>query len=321
MSDQKLSLDQLTEKAEKLEEAGSAREALASWREALKHFTTPYLLYRLGRLAMELEEWTEAEGALLQAVNLAPDFPGPYNSLGLLSLERGDYQTAQDYLKRGLAVEESAGTYSLLGTAQRSLGMTKAARWSYGKAVKIDPNYEEAYYNLALTYKSEQPDKALPLLEKAVALDPEYECAHRELGNTLRKLDKYPEAEDHLRRAIDLDDSDGWAYVYLGLLKWTTGHLAASEEAYKKAIETWPDNSLPYWCLAHFYEYQGRNEESESLYKKALEIDPDDAEANLRFGVYLRDIGEYSKAKGYLEHALSFDPNDERVKSALSTLR
>src|SRR6267142_2143328 len=133
---------------------------------------------------MERGEWTESESTLLQAVNLAPDFPGPYTTLGLLSLERGDYQAAQDYLRRGLAVEESAGTYTLLGLAQNSLGMTTAARWSYGKAIKLDPNYEKAYYNLALTYRNEQPDRALPLLEKAVALDPGYACAHRELGYT-----------------------------------------------------------------------------------------------------------------------------------------
>src|SRR6266446_2141207 len=99
MRNQKLSLEQLTEKAEQLEATGKSREALAVWREALKHFTTPYLLYRLGELAMELEDCTEAEDAFLQAVTLAPDFPGPYTALGVLNLERGDYQGAENYLR------------------------------------------------------------------------------------------------------------------------------------------------------------------------------------------------------------------------------
>lgn len=291
MSDDDRTLDHLTDKAESLEEAGLTGAALEDWREALRSFTTPYLLYRLGRLAGESGEWAEAQHALTSAINLAPDFPGPYIALGVLNLNRGEYQAAQDFFKKGLETEESAPTYTLLGVAQTGLGQTVPARWSYNKAIALDPSYEEAYYNLALTFRDNQPDKARPLLEKAVELDPVYACTHRELGYTLRKLEVFQEAEKHLGLAIELDNSDGWAYVYLGNLLWAMNDLSRSEEAYKKAIETWPDSSLPYWCLAHFYEYQGRNLESESLYKRALQIDPDDVEANLRFGIFLRDRG------------------------------
>src|SRR5258708_11647901 len=147
------SIDQITKESDELEADGFASEALARWREAARQFETPYLFYRLGRLAMDMEEWKESEDALLQALELAPEFPGPYDTLGLLSLELGDYEAAQQYFRSRLALEEDSGTYTLLGLAQNDLGMIRAARWSYGKAIELDRAYEEAYYNLAMTFR------------------------------------------------------------------------------------------------------------------------------------------------------------------------
>jgi tetratricopeptide (TPR) repeat protein len=56
------------------------------------------------------------------------------------------------------------------------------------------------------------------LFREAVEIDPEYAIAHRELGWALRRLDQYPEAERHIRRAIELDDLDEWVHIYLGNL-------------------------------------------------------------------------------------------------------
>jgi len=50
---------------------------------------------------------------------------------------------------------------------------------SLNEAIRIDPNYEEAYYNLGLTYREEQTAKAVELFDKAVELDPDYAMAHR----------------------------------------------------------------------------------------------------------------------------------------------
>jgi hypothetical protein len=44
-----------------------------------------------------------------------------------------------------------------------------------------------------------------------------------------------------------------------------------AEIAFRKAIDVWPDRSVPYWTLAHFLERRGESEEAGRLYLKALD--------------------------------------------------
>ena len=320
MNSDSLTIDELIDKAEQLAETGAINEAIECWHSILRRKSDPILLCQFGRLATKLGRWAEAEQAFLSAIELAPELPSPYECLGLLCLERDDFELARDYFEKCVGIEENARTFTLLGVVQSQLGLMVAARGSFSKALEIDPDYEEACYNLALTFRDTQSAKAISLFEKALELDPEYSAAHRELGWSLRRLEQFPEAVCQLRRAIELDDSDGWSYIYLGNTMWVTGELASAEQAFKMGIEVWPDDSLPYWCLAMFYEYQGRAQEAESLYQKSLQIDSDDPEANLHFGLYLKEIGELAKAKAYLRRALSFDPHNEKARVILSEL-
>lgn len=89
--DAKPLIDELTDKAEMLEDSGFLDEALEAWREALRHHATPYLLYRLGSLALQRAEWSEAEKSLLSAVEIARDFAAQHVRLGILYIERGHY--------------------------------------------------------------------------------------------------------------------------------------------------------------------------------------------------------------------------------------
>ncbi|MEW6736583.1 MAG: tetratricopeptide repeat protein [Acidobacteriota bacterium] len=311
----------LIEKAEQLENEGCFSEALLCWRTLFKHNPDPVFLFHCGRLAMEIKEWVEAEQAFLSAIDLDPDLYIAYHGLAILYEKQDNLEKAQEYLKKCLEINQSADAFTILGSVQKRLSMILEARESFGKALQIDPNYEEALYNLALTFTDEHPDKAIDLLTKAIEIDPKYSYAHRELGWLLLQRDKYTDAEYHIRKTIELDNSDVWAYVYLGNLMWKKDELKDAEEAFKIGIKIWPDESLPHWCLAHFYECQDRREEARVLYERALELDPDDPSANLRFGLFLKGIGELEKARAHLERVLNIDPDNEHVKQVLSRLK
>jgi tetratricopeptide (TPR) repeat protein len=286
----------------------------------LERERTPVFLCRFGRLAMKTGKTEEARQAFLEATDVDPGLAYACDCLGLWYLDQDDPEESLNYFNKSLEIEETATIYTLLGAAQLRLGRVVAARASFTKAIKINPCYEEAYYNLGQTYTLEDPKKSVALFRKAIELDPEYAMAHCELGWTLRKLDCYPEAEFHLKRSLELDDSDGLANVYLGNLLWVKQEINLAEQSFMKAIEVWPDNSLPHWCLAIFYEYQGRQQEADFFYEAALQLNPNDLEANFRFGLFLKQLGEKAKAKTHLERALSSDPMNEAIRTALAEL-
>jgi tetratricopeptide (TPR) repeat protein len=200
--------------------------------------------------------------------------------------------------------------------------MMEAARESFSRAIELNPSYEEAYYNLGLAFREKDLPAAIRSYEKALELDIDYAEAHRELGWALGKLNEFDKAEAqyHIRRAIELDHVDGWAYIYLGNLLWGDLDLSSAEQAFLQAIEVWPADSVPLWCLALFYERTDRTREAESYYEKALQSSADDPQANLRFGLYLKEVGESARAKTYLTRALELDPENYRAASALATL-
>lgn len=321
MKEDNRTVNEMIDEAERLEAAGFITKALECWRIVVNRDSDPLLLCRYGSLAMEAEEGEEAKQAFLCAIALDSKLALPYELLGSLYHDQGDIEKALDYFNKSLEIEEKARTFTFLGTVQLQLGLVKEAKESFRKALNLDSDYEEACYNLGVILRYEQPNESIALLQKAVKIDPEYAVAHSELGWSLRQTNQYAEAEYHLRMAIELDDSDGWAYVYLGNLMWVTDDLAAAEQAFKTSVEIWTDSSLPVWCLAHFYEHQGHRQDAEELYERALHIDPNDPQANKRFGIYLKDIGEYKRAKSYLERASSYDREDEQVKALLAALK
>jgi tetratricopeptide (TPR) repeat protein len=321
MTYDKLTTEELAAKAEQLEESGMLKEALEVWRVAIQRETDPVMLCEFASLAMKMEEWSEAEAALETAATLAPELPNPHTLLGFLYLERDRLEKAMSCFQQSLALEPSASVFTSLGVAQLELGLTEDARASLEQAIRIDPDYEEAYYNLGLSYRGTEPSRAIDLFEKAIEVDPEYASAHRELGWALSRLEgKDAEAEYQIRRSIELNDEDGWAHIYLGNILWQREDLTSAEQSFKKAVEVWSEIAVPYWCLALFYEHEGRKAEAERLYQQGLDLDPDDPQANKLFGIYLKDVGEPAKARAYLERARTLDPEDQSITEMLATV-
>jgi Flp pilus assembly protein TadD len=110
-----------------------------------------------------------------------------------------------------------------------------------------------------LSYRETEASRAIDLFEKAIEVDPEYTSAHRELGWALSRLEgKDVEAEYQVRRAVELNDEDGWAHIYLGNILWQREDLSSAEQSFKRAVEVWMEIAVPYRRLALFYEYQGK---------------------------------------------------------------
>jgi tetratricopeptide (TPR) repeat protein len=102
----------------------------------------------------------------------------------------------------------------------------------------------------------EEPDKAVPYLEKALTLDPKMLPAHASLGLALSRMGKNAEAIPHLEKALDLDD-DGSLHYQLA-------------RALQSAGQTERARSL----MSQYQEIVKRNEEQKQEVAREAQIAP-----------------------------------------------
>jgi tetratricopeptide (TPR) repeat protein len=128
-----------------------------------------------------------------------------------------------------------------------------AAVESFQKGVQLDPNQHviwanmaEAYTALALTKTGADQqavlEKSLDAFQHAITLKPDDPAYHNNYALALARDKKYEDAQAELNKAATLDPPNAGRYYYnLGALLVNSGQMAASEQAFKKAIEANPD--------------------------------------------------------------------------------
>lgn len=128
-----------------------------------------------------------------------------------------------------------------------------AAVQSFQKAVELDPNQvviwgnmAEAYSGLARTKTgAEQTDalnKAIEAYQKALALAPNDANYHNNFALALARAKKFPEMEQELNKAVQLDPTNAGRYYFnLGAVLVNANQSGPACDAFKKAIEADPN--------------------------------------------------------------------------------
>lgn len=109
---------------------------------------------------------------------------------------------------------------------------------NFKKAVKLDPEYSEAYMNLAIAYaKSNENDKAIATLQNALETENKIDyLIHLNMAQVYKRFDK-EKAESSYKKAIELHPFPKSAYFNLGEFYWDIGKFDLSVEALKKGVE------------------------------------------------------------------------------------
>jgi len=304
-----------------MEERGEYAGALELWRELALELVDASILCRQARLAEQLGYIEEAERAYRRAIRTDERLPWAYVGLASILMGRSEFAEAAIFLAEALNLEKSAITYTMLGVTLISLDRNEDASENLQAALRLDPTYEEAYFNLALIKQKTDRRAAESLFLEALEADPDYADAHRELGWLLNEAEPSARAEYHLRRAVELKPSDSWTRVYLGNLLWKRGDISAAIPEFEEAIKLTPNWALPLWSLANVYESQELWREAEALYERAVTVDPHDPIAHMNFGRMLKKKGDKAKASAHLRVALSIDPNYEEASKLLAEVQ
>src|SRR6266852_5014699 len=229
---------------------------------------------------------------------------------GRISRKRTDNLEAYDYYLRGLV----ALNLTKEGNAQ--------ARQQWEKAVTLDPEYAEAYAQLARTYTWEwafrwsvdpqTPKRAFELARKALALDDTLPTAHSRLGQLYSLQQQYDQAIAEGERAIALDPSNADSYFVQATVLNMAGRYEEALRALAQAMRLNPRYPPLYLEreLGRAYYGVGRYAEAITTLKEANRRLPSLVDVHVLLA--LSYLGQWLSQEG---------PADQTLEPALTAAR
>jgi Tfp pilus assembly protein PilF len=181
-------------------------------------------------------------------------------------------------------------------------------------AVRIDPNYALAHYNLGLSL-SKMPGRtpdAIQQYQAAVRIDPSYVEAQNNLGVILSDC---AAAIAHFEAAVRAKPDYATASYNLARCEMTAGNYAAAIPHFEAAIRAKADYADAHFRLAtSLSKIPGRVPDAIKEYEAALRLRPNDGAAHASLGELLASLGRTTEAIAQLEAAERAYPDAARAK-------
>jgi len=189
-----------------------------------------------GRLA-------EAEVCYRDVLKGQPDRADAWHLLGTIALERDDYAQAEDRIRRAIELRPGAAIFhnSLGALLQKQRRLTEAIA-SYREALRLDPAVASAHSNLgqALAQAGEL-EEAEAVLQEVLDREPGSQKGGRALADLLLQRGKLAEAEALCRRLLESTAGDAEMHMLLGRVLYRRKRLSEASEAFQKAAGLQPD--------------------------------------------------------------------------------
>ena len=209
-------------------------------------------------------------------------------------------QTAFDLVLRARAIGHAASR-----TTNRQF------RELITKAIELDPNYAaarallaEALYSQAILGWVESPDRELSRgadeARKAIALAPNDPDGYRALGRILLARAEYDQAQNALKRAIEINPSDANALAPWGAAQSFSGDIAGAIDSLQLALKLDPMLEPSYvFDLAIAYYLARRHEDALRTAERGLGRYPDFVMFNAAAAAAAARLGRMGEATGY----------------------
>lgn len=223
-------------------------------------------------------------------------------------LKAGDRTQALDLLTNLVAqYPDSLEAHALYQDVLKSAGRQEELLAAYAKRVKEDPKNVNARYLYARLLTG---SRAVSEFRELTRTAPDFAPGWVGLARTLDAARQEAEAEQAVRKGIQLDPLSPAAAELLGWILEHRGNRKEAEAAYRRAIEldaTW----LPArWNLAHLLARDRRGKEALEQMQEAQRIAPGDPQVLVHRAMVFGSIGRNREAAQCYEAALKKAPND-----------
>jgi tetratricopeptide (TPR) repeat protein len=153
-------------------------------------------------------------------------------------------------------------------------GQLSKAENDYHRAIKLNPDYYEAHYNLGLLYEDLQ-DYEKAQSEYKLALRGGLDAAYNNLGHLYIENKEYDKSIAVLITGLDISSDNEIRYDLLKNLGWARLMQERYQEAelsLESAIKITPDKASAYCLLAQTYDKQNYLDKSINSWEKCLSL-------------------------------------------------
>jgi TolB-like protein/Flp pilus assembly protein TadD len=216
--------------------------------------------------------------------------------------------------------------------SKRDAGSLQKAMDYFQQAVAKDPAYPQAYVGLADSYAllnqagAEPATQAMPqakaALDKALALDPDLAEAHASLGLYLALYEwRYAEAEQELRRAIELNPNYPSAHQWLAIVLAVHGRYEEADQELNRALALDPLSPAINFSMSSVAYMRRDYDTAAARAQKALEIEPSSGLAVMMLGLAYAHQGKKDAVLRILQGVPPAAQLDPGARAALGYMR
>ena len=241
--------------------------------------------------------------------------------IGVMAVGIGAAARLTDLWRPG-ALAVAAVAVVVLGTLTwRQASIYRDGETFHRHIIALNPLARNAHFNLGdVLYEQDRYAEALEVARVAVEQRPDFSGTHANLGAILNKLGRFEEAEKSLRRALELNPQAKNAHRVLGKVLYNQGRHDEALATIRIAVEQDPDFSEAHANLGAILNALGRFEEAEKSLRRALELNPQAKNAHRVLGKVLYNQGRYDEALATIRIAVEQDPDFSEAHANLGTI-
>ncbi len=202
---------------------------------------------------------------------------------------------------------------------------------SFNKAIELNPNYAEAYYergraygNLEVILNRDDKDYVAMAMEdfgRAIELNPDHAAAYSRRGYSFALKEDFVKAFSDLEKSVALDPGYAGAYYYRGKAYFLKEDYDSAISDFKKAFELDSNDTQAkiseanaYYMRGAVYFSQRDNDSAFDDFDRAIKLNPDHDYAYIGRGTIYASRGNYDRAFADFERAIELDPNNTVAK-------
>jgi tetratricopeptide (TPR) repeat protein len=205
---------------------------------------------------------------------------------------------------------EDSLAHFVVGIAYGFLNFTADAITCYQQAIRLKPDYVDAWNNLGAIYReSGLTIDAINSIQQAIKLKPDDADAWYNLGVVYNDSGRIADAITAYQQAIKLKPDYSSAWYNLGIIYIKAGRISDAIAAYQQTIKLKPDAYAAWDNLGSAYDDAGRIADAIVAYQKAIKLNPDEATAWNNLGFAYRKSGHTADAINALQQAIKLKPD------------